>query len=408
MSAYQEQLDALQKLAEAAPEALDQLNVAVWPDPEVRQHIERVLVYVQLVLQATDADLMSPSVAQQLTGALQDLINDPNMVVGNPEALRERLLDAVARLPVSRERGAEQEAKDAAATFQRSARQRFATLDGEARSIQQEIATARARLDEINSEIASASAQRLGELASSIDEMRTGFEQRLQGYETNLETEREEGLRQRGEQAAAFEEAQAARTATANAGLETAKEELDLLKASSHREVEVFVDEIRRMKEDSEKLVGVIGSIGTAERYGEDAKQQKKIADAWRWITIGFGLSAIVGVIAAILEKHPAAETYGGKIALSAILGGVATYAANQSKSHRDREKHSRNLQLELTAFSPFIELLTVEQKEEERVRMARKTFGHTPTDDDAVGPTPLSLVMQRRVRKETAEEQAS
>lgn len=70
MSAYQEQLDALQKLAAAAPEALDQLDTAAWPDPEIRQHFERVLAYVQLVLQATDADLMSPSVAQQLTGAL--------------------------------------------------------------------------------------------------------------------------------------------------------------------------------------------------------------------------------------------------------------------------------------------------------------------------------------------------
>jgi hypothetical protein len=62
-------------------------------------------------------------------------------------------------------------------------------------------------------------------------------------------------------------------------------------------------------------------------------------------------------------------------------------------------------LQLELTAFSPFIEPLTAEQKEEERVRMARKTFGHTPADDDAMGPTPLSLLMQRRAKKDDVEE---
>jgi hypothetical protein len=235
--------------------------------------------------------------------------------------------------------------------------------------------------------------------------MRTSFEGRLRGYESNLETEREEGLRLRGEQAQAFQEAQADRAAKANASIEEAKAELDLLKASSRRQTEGWVEDIQRMKEDSEKLVGVIGTIGTAERYGQDAKEQKKIANVWRWITVGLGLSAIGGVIAAILEKHPAAETYAGKIALALVLGGVATYAANQSKSHRDREKHSRNLQLELTAFSPFIEPLSVEQKEEERVRMARKTFGQTPAleETDELGPSPLSLLMQRRVREEKA-----
>lgn len=403
MSTDQEQVGILEEQLEQAVDVLGQLPESAWPTPADRQRFERIFAYAQIVFQATDPDLVGPAVLQQLSEALQQWIEGPEAIVGTSDPWRDRLLDGIARLPASRGRDIEQEVKDAAATFQRSARQRLAALESDFRSTQQEITTARTRLDTINSEITSASTERLGELATAIDEMRTGFEQRLQGYETNLETEREEGLRQRGEQAAAFEEAQAGRTAAANASLEAGKSELELLKASSRREIEIFVNEIRRMKEDSEKLVGVIGSIGTAERYGEDAKQQKKIADVWRWITVGFGLSAIVGVIAAILEKHPAAETYGGKVALSVILGGVATYAANQSKSHRDREKHSRNLQLELTAFSPFIEPLSNDQKEEERVWMVRKTFGRTPAveDGDGVGPTPLSLVMQRRVKKE-------
>jgi hypothetical protein len=409
MSAYQEQLDVLQKLVEAVPEALDSLDAAVWPDLETREHFERVLAYVRLVLDATDADLMPPSVNQELAGVLQELINNPNVAVASPEAVCGRLLDAVARLPSGRGRDIEQEVKDAAATFQRSARQRLAALESDFRSTEEEIATARTRLEEINSEIASASEQRLSELAGSIDEIRTGFEQRLQGYETNLETEREEGLRQRGAQAATFEEAEVDRTAKANAQLKDGEQALELLKAQSHREIKVWVNEIRRMKEDSEKLVGVIGVVGTAERYGEEAEEQKKAADFWRWAAVGLGLFAVFGVIAAILEKNPAPETYGGKVALSLILGGVATYAANQSKSHRDREHIARNLQLELTAFSPFIEPLSDENKEEERRIMTRKTFGQTPAmaDRGEVGPTPASLLLSRRSKK-AEEEQAS
>jgi hypothetical protein len=334
MAEYDQHLDHLRKRAEEAASQAADLQEGVWPDASSRERLQEVLAYMRLVLETTDAALIAPPLVPQLEGALSQFVDSPGAVYQEFAAWLGVLLDCIARLPVARGREFEQQAKDAAATFQRSARQRFASLDGEARSIQQEIATARAQMDAIDSEIKTASAQRLDELGSSIDEIRTGFEQRLQGYESNLETEREEGLRLRGEQAAAFQNAEAERAAKAEEQLSGSRSNLELQLAGSKREVAALVDEIRRMKDDSEKLVGVIGAVGTAERYGQDAKEQRKIADFWRWVTVAFGLSAIGGVIAAILESNPAAETYAGKIALSVVLGGVATYAANQSKSH--------------------------------------------------------------------------
>jgi hypothetical protein len=85
---------------------------------------------------------------------------------------------------------------------------------------------------------------------------------------------------------------------------------------------------------------------------------------------------------------------------VSAILGGIAAYLARQSGRHRRREEHARSLQLDLTAFSPFIEPLSPEQQEEERVIMTRKTFGKTTApgaSDEEPGPAPLSFLLQRK-----------
>jgi hypothetical protein len=48
------------------------------------------------------------------------------------------------------------------------------------------------------------------------------------------------------------------------------------------------------------------------------------------------------------------------KLGVSAVFGGLATYTARQSGRHRKKEEErARNLQLELTAFAPFIERAT-------------------------------------------------
>lgn len=102
-------------------------------------------------------------------------------------------------------------------------------------------------------------------------------------------------------------------------------------------------------------------------------------------------------------QCSPRAETFTGKLALSIILGGIATYAARQSANHRRREERARDLQLELTAFAPFIEPLSAEQQEEERVIMTRKTFGKTTTAEkqaEEPGPTALSLLLRRKAEE--------
>jgi hypothetical protein len=157
------------------------------------------------------------------------------------------------------------------------------------------------------------------------------------------------------------------------------------------------------METESAQLVGAIGLAGTAERYSEESRQQRRAAFWLRLAAIVVALGAVGVTVVASLNHDDSTQHLLAKLSVSAILGGLSAYLARQSGQHRRREEHARALQLELTAFSPFIEPLTPEQREEERVIMTRKTFGKTtPSDasEDEPGPAPLSFLLQKR-RKE-------
>jgi hypothetical protein len=102
------------------------------------------------------------------------------------------------------------------------------------------------------------------------------------------------------------------------------------------------------------------------------------------------------------LQSHPDNGTFAGKLSVSLLLGAIATYLAKQSGRHRRREEKARTLQLELTAFSPFIEPLPPDKQIDERILMTRKTFGGTSAADDEEheGPMPLANALARLSRR--------
>jgi hypothetical protein len=113
-----------------------------------------------------------------------------------------------------------------------------------------------------------------------------------------------------------------------------------------------------------------------------------------------FAVIAVGGAVFALVQRDQSVEHLVAKLAFSLIVGGIAAYTARQSSYHRQREQRARDLQLELTAFSPFIEPLSAEQQEEERVIMTRKTFGKTtqgPAPEEEPGPTALSLMLRNK-----------
>jgi DNA anti-recombination protein RmuC len=127
------------------------------------------------------------------------------------------IFERLARLPAARGRDFEQTAKDAAVTFQRSARGRLSALEGELRSTRDQAAEIRTQIEQSSADAAAQSNARLDELRQAVDSLDARMQERLEGFESSLETDKEERLRQRREQAEAFEAAEAQRIEAANA-----------------------------------------------------------------------------------------------------------------------------------------------------------------------------------------------
>jgi hypothetical protein len=79
---------------------------------------------------------------------------------------------------------------------------------------------------------------------------------------------------------------------------------------------------------------------------------------------MGLALGAVIVGLFAIFDRSDNTHVVVAKFIVSAALGGLAAYTARQSGRHREREERARNLQLELTAFGPFIEPLDKDQQD--------------------------------------------
>lgn len=403
MSAYDDRLKSLQDLARDAEKAMRDLAEDDWPSVEMRDRCLGVLAYSRVVLETSDGALLSDQAFQLISNALTQFAGSPPQAAQNADPWSSALIDAVGTLPVARDRAVEQAVKDAAANFQRAAQQRLNAFDQDVTTARGELDALKTMIDTRNAELGTAIDERKTELTTEIESLKTAFEEKLTAYEAQLESEKTALATLRTSQTTAFDAAEERRSTVAKERLAKADSELEQLQKSAQSDVEARVAEIRRMETESAQLVGAIGLAGTAERYREEVDDQKGVANFWRWVTVALALLAVGGVIVAVAEKHPVAETFAGKLALSAILGGIATYAARQSAYHRRREQRARDLQLELTAFAPFIEPLSAEQQEEERVIMTRKTFGKATAVEkhaEEPGPTPLSFLLRRKERE--------
>ncbi len=372
VAAYDDKMAGLREAADRAAERAGGIAESEWPDAESRERLDEVLTYARLVIAGSDGALVSDSAGSNLQATLGELADSPERVAIEFAPWVERVLDQLGRLPLAQGHDFEQRAKGAAKTFQRSAQQRLGRLGAKARSLEQQVAGARERLEEINVEVKATSTQQLEELASTIMEMRTAFEGRLQQYESNLETERAEGLKLRGDQAEAFQKAQTERA-------DEARQLIGGLETELKQRSEEAIAGLERSRERVASLVDLVTTSTTSGGFGAEANRQKTEGDKWRSRAVIFGLLATgVAVFAVIyaVSVEVKMSLVIAKIAVVVTLAGLAGYAAKQSAEHRGREVRARRLELELTAFGPFTEALRDEEKEREaRVAFIDRIF---------------------------------
>jgi hypothetical protein len=405
MSASDERLSGLTKIAAHAITAGSELDASHWSDAEARERVLGVLAYSQLMIEGSDAALISSVVASELEATLTEFVNAPEQLASESGPWVDRLLDLAARLPRSQGRDFEQAAKKAARTFQRSAQQRFGAVERHAADAQSSVEALTANLEGRRAEIDALAEQFRVQQEEGIEARFTQLDARTQDLQATAERHAQSIEALMTEQAEVFRKAQDERAQEHREREQGNQSQFELLEASTKRRADTLVSDITAMKDRSAELVGAIGITGTAERYGKEFDEQQATANKWRMVTLGLGVLAAAATVVAAFDHN--ATTAGTKLAIAVLLGGVATYTARQSARHRSREEHARRLQLDLTAFPVFIEALPEEDRDAATVWMAERSFLGARSgieDEDDGGPSLLSQFITRRKKTESAE----
>jgi hypothetical protein len=337
--------------------------------------LDCVVAYAGAVLDATDPQLISTAAFDSIQSAAITVSNSPRTALEDAEACTDLLLDALAMLPAPRAGEHEQELQALAADLA-------------------------ARLQSVGQGV-DAEAERLQALRSDVDRWSSEVQQDLARRSTALDE-------QAAQQKQAFEESQRANAAEVQTSMDAFRAELERTQGQAHDEAEEHLAEIRRMEGECATLVDMVTVAGTSEHYRRQGRRQRVVAEVLRGLAVLATLGAVGVALLAMVQTDPTAESLIANLFAAALLVGLAAYFARQSARHRAREEEAARVQFELAAFSPFIEALTPEQREEERVMMTRKLFGTTAPPASAKEDGAAVGFLSQRMRRNPAPAAAS
>jgi hypothetical protein len=369
----------LQKIRAHVRDAYSELRALPAEDRQAFEselaRLDDVVVHAGAVLEAADSRHVSERAFAAIQSAAIEISNDPRGALQAPDAHADALIDAVALLPPT-PNGVEQQVMAGAQDFQKWAADR---LDG----LRREVDTEAERLRRLGSEVEQCSSrlEQHADRQAAADRKLADAEKTIARQARALD---EEAARQRE----AFAESERGRTTQFQALLDAFRAELARAQQEAVDEIDVRVAEIRRMEQETADVVGAIGLEATAEVYRRQGRRQQRAAEILRGLAVLACLGSVAIWLGGAAATNLTAESLLAGLFASLLLAGLAAYLARQSGRHRAREEHAAAVQLELAAFGPFIEPLSPERREEERVIMARKLFPAPKADAPPASPT--------------------
>lgn len=155
---------------------------------------------------------------------------------------------------------------------------------------------------------------------------------------------------------------------------------------------------------EANKIVNIVGNVGVTGNYQNIANENKKSADNFRAIALGFMIIMSGLLIWSTIEISRTGEfnLYKSlvRILAAAVLTYPAVYASRESTKHRKLETQNRNLELELASIGPFIELLPEDKKQKIKEELVNKYFGNQSVVADAKDEEDVSVNALERIFK--------
>ena len=131
-------------------------------------------------------------------------------------------------------------------------------------------------------------------------------------------------------------------------------------------------------KNRAEKLLRIVSQDALISDYSKNAKREWISSLVWQIVAALATITAIVfaGILANEAGSDMAWQKLVAKITIVTASGGLATYAARQSTEHRQAQRQSEHMSLQLSAVRPYLEDITDKTKRDELlIKLAEKFF---------------------------------
>jgi hypothetical protein len=356
-------------------------------------HFKKVVTFVKSSIEHTDPALVSAAAEQSIVSAAEAITSDVVAALEDVSRFADALADASMLLPGARNRDLEQAAAAAATQFESSLSEPQGRVEADLERNTEELSALRKEIEDASTEF-----------HTKVEASRTVLQGSIESLAESISTNQTTLDGQLTRHSETFAANQEVRDTEFRARVRTFNELTTKAIEKAEKEARARVDELDRIVREAGNLEAAYAQHVIADQFDLERQQQRVLAEVFRGLTILFALCAAGAAILSIFHEPDEPSSVAAKLAVSVIFGGLAGYTARQSGRHQRREARARKLQLELTAFGPFVEPLGTEQKEEERVILARKTFtGGTGTDEETFrdpGPAPISFLMKERLKQ--------
>lgn len=286
------------------------------------------------------------------------------------------------------------------ATFQNTVAEAYNKIETDNTKLQANLKATQQDLENKNTQI-SALQQKLttkeAEIQNVLSSYKTAFETIKTNNNTSFEAEKKK-----------FNDNIEADRKTFKGLIETDKEaykkEYEKQKAELETQTAETIKSLQAKLEEAQKIVNIVGNVGVTGNYQKIAEQNKKTADFFRWVALGFMAVMSVLLIWSLIEisRNGEFNLYKSlvRILMAAVLTYPAVYASRESSKHRKLETQNRSLELELASIGPFIELLPEDKKQKIKEDLASKYFGNHSSVADAKDDEDVSVGTLERIVK--------
>lgn len=136
-----------------------------------------------------------------------------------------------------------------------------------------------------------------------------------------------------------------------------------------HESLDSTIEDIKRFRDEANKMLEEVAGAGTAAHYVGHSKQQNKAANLWRWIGVGALLIMVLSSGWVFYEYSQTEQEFSVAwlIARTGLWGSMlifAFYALRQSGKHRQQAENAGRLANELQLLWPFMNRLPSDHKE--------------------------------------------